>query len=197
MMYSGDVATYIRQGNIVHADMVRFTIDGVTHRFWSGKGDLTADGFVWIGVGRIAAIQTPSFAVQAASVPWSIVFSPIKDPVRSADAIEQIFNSNYRNAPIAVFVADIHPITNTLLQVERKTSGLISRVVQAENLDSTIISVECETGRLAERGVDAFSRTIQMSRMLYAPETGLNNSRAAKSVPVYWGEGAPPEKKKK
>lgn len=128
-----------------HALELEFT--DATVRFWSGYGDLTADGETWSGIGTIMGISETNETVLLGAHGMTFTLSGLDTTVIAA-----ILNENYKLRPITLYIGCLDADNQPVSSLYQQFSG---------RMDTISIT---EDGTTATIGIQAESRLIDLNR---------------------------------
>lgn len=113
-----EVETALDQPVIARRLLVELEFDSGTARYWDGRGDLSALGEIWTGVGRLGSVDAidEEVGLSAKGAKLNLTIIPTDD---IPDAPDQVLNialaEEYQGRPVTIYVALMNLATRTVI----------------------------------------------------------------------------------
>lgn len=112
--------------------------DGVI-RFWTGYGELSANGRDWSGVGQVLAISPTEESADLSALGMTFTLGGLDTSVISA-----VLNENYKLRPCALYVGALDADNQPVSDLFQTFSGFIDTISIEEDGDTATIVINAE-----------------------------------------------------
>lgn len=113
--------------------------DGIV-RFWTGYGELTADGETWDGAGLVLGITEATEAADLAAEGVTVTLSGLDQSVLSA-----ILNENYKLRPLSIYVGALDGNDEVVSDLYQTFNGRIDTINIQEAGEAVTLSISAES----------------------------------------------------
>lgn len=113
--------------------------DGIL-RFWTGYGEITADGQTWDGAGHVLGISEATEAADLSAEGMTVTLSGLDDSVLSA-----ILNENYKLRPLSIYVGALDANDEPVSALYQTFNGRIDTINIQEAGESVTLSINAES----------------------------------------------------
>ena len=151
-----------------------------TIRFWTGYGDLTADGEVWSGSGLIMQISTSQENTDLSANGLSLTFSGLNTSV-----ISFVLNENYRGRIAKVYVGAL--VDNAPTDLYQIWSGRMDTMTIAENGQTATVQIAVENILIDLERPRLRLYTDEEQKTRYPGDDSLSKVAGLQDRQIIWG----------
>lgn len=189
-----------RAGRVARTEMLLFDFPAPTgpKGFFTGQGVLTWSGIDFQGAGTLFALSSIGGTSDGSAVGLSIRLNGDARVGLDASVLAQIETIQYRNAPVLVYRAYLHPDTYALVSVETVYRGYVDTIDHnvAEGGDA-YLEAACES-RALDLGRSGYRMRADADQRLIDPGDGsLRNVQVSATQKLKWAKLAAETKSKK
>lgn len=190
----------LRAGQIARVEMILFDFPAPTGQkaFFSGQGEFVWSGITFKGAGNLFQLSTVGGVSDGTAVGLAIKVNGDARVGLDASAFATIETIQYRNAPVMVWRAYLHPTTYDLLSVEPVFRGRLDTIEHNVTeggdvyMQAAVESGSIDLGRSGYR-----MRTDADQRLIDPTDGSLRHVQATVTQEVKWGKIPKVEKQKK
>lgn len=172
MTLPSSVINLLDEGRITIVGLIRFDFGTGTYGFAKSAAPITWGGLTFQPFGLLQVSDLPSGTGTSAQ-PFTIELAASPDDGLTPEVLQQIELEDYRDRPVTIYDAYLHPDTGQLLHVEPLRRGYIDQLRHEESDEGYKLVAECET------------RALDYSRSNYRKRNAADQARRAPGDKFY------------
>jgi len=172
MTLPSSVINLLDDGRITIVGLIRFDFGTGTYGFAKSATGLTWSGLTYQPGGMIQVSDFVSGTGTSAQQ-FTIELAASPDDGLTPEVLQQIELEDYRDRPVTIYDAYLHPDTGVLLHVEALRRGYIDQLRHEESDEGYKLVAECET------------RALDYSRSNYRKRNAADQARRAPGDKFY------------
>ena len=190
-MLTPEVQALYDEGRVKTRQMLRFQFGSGLYGFISDRSPLTYQGLEYVPFGLIKVSDIENGSGTSANGGFTLTLAESPDDGLTPEILLQIEDEDYRDRPVTVYDAHLHPDTGALLQIEAVARGYLDTIDHDENPESGYVLIgRCEGRQLDYSRKNGRKRSMADQQRRKPGDKFFEHAGKAGRVEVVWGRNA-------